>query len=93
MSEYYCSHCGSAAVGDSRGGSMNYYLTCGCDEGEWINDGRGGYFSNPTGATLISRDEYEKEIRRLKRENKDMRGDSELQKLRRENEELKRGKR
>jgi hypothetical protein len=23
---------------------------CGCDQGEWIDDGRGGYYDNPTGA-------------------------------------------
>lgn len=46
MSDYVCSRCGAPAASDTRMGSVDTWLPCGCDRrGAWVNDGRGGYFS------------------------------------------------
>ena len=52
MSNYICSHCGAGAYYDGRCGD-GPILMCGCDKGQWINDGRGGYYDNPTGAKAV----------------------------------------
>lgn len=52
MHNYVCSHCGAAAYYDGRCGD-GPVLMCNCDRGEWINDGRGGYYSNPNNAKPI----------------------------------------
>lgn len=49
---YVCSHCKQAAYFDGRCGD-GPVLTCGCDKGEWVNDGRGGFYTNPTGAQPV----------------------------------------
>jgi hypothetical protein len=51
---------------DSRDGAP--VPLCGCDQGEWIDDGRGGYYDNETGAKPVKggpsrRTGYEKERR------------------------------
>lgn len=48
---YVCSNCGKAAFYDGRCGD-GAVLVCGCDKrgSEWINDGRGGYHTNPSNA-------------------------------------------
>lgn len=46
-----CSKCGAAAYYDGRNGD-DPILLCGCDKGQWIDDGRGGFY-NPTGAKAI----------------------------------------
>jgi hypothetical protein len=56
--EYYCNTCGAKAGSDARMGSLDVYLTCGCDKNKvWINDGRGGYFYSP--AHPITAQEFE----------------------------------
>lgn len=57
MHNYVCSHCGVGAMYDGRCGD-GPVLVCGCDKGEWINDGRGGYHY-PTGATAIQAENYD----------------------------------
>jgi hypothetical protein len=53
MNNYVCSKCGSGAYYDGRMGD-GPILTCGCDKGEWVDEGsRGGYYHNPTGAKPI----------------------------------------
>lgn len=52
MSNYVCSRCGAGAYYDGRCGD-GPILMCGCDKGQWINDGRGGYYDNPTGAQAV----------------------------------------
>lgn len=52
MQEYHCSVCGAGAYYDGRCGD-GPVLMCGCNKGEWINDGRGGYYANPTGARAV----------------------------------------
>lgn len=52
-----CSRCGAAAYYDGRCGD-GPVLMCGCDRGVWIDDGRGGYFDNPTGAKPVDKDDY-----------------------------------
>lgn len=52
MSNYMCSRCGAGAFYDGRCGD-GPVLMCGCDQGAWIDDGRGGYYDNPTGAKPI----------------------------------------
>lgn len=56
MSNYVCSRCGAGAYYDGRCGD-GPILMCGCDKGQWINDGRGGYYDNPTGATAIKKED------------------------------------
>ena len=50
MSDYKCPNCGAAAYNDGRMGD-GPILTCGCDKRgqQWVDDGRGGYYTNPTG--------------------------------------------
>ena len=48
---WICSECGAKAYYDGRC-SDGPILTCGCDEGPWIDDGRGG-FHYPTGAKPV----------------------------------------
>jgi len=53
MSQYYCNRCGAAAYYDGRCGD-GPILTCGCSEsGTWVDDGRGGYWSNPDNAQPV----------------------------------------
>jgi len=54
MSSHVCSNCGAPAYYDGRCGD-GPVLTCGCDRrgSRWINDGRGGYMSNPSGARPV----------------------------------------
>ncbi len=52
MENYVCSVCGAAAYYDGRCGD-GPILMCGCDKGQWINDGRGGYFDNPRNAQPV----------------------------------------
>lgn len=52
MHNYVCSVCGAAAYYDGRCGD-GPILMCGCDKGEWINDGRGGYYDNPKNAQPV----------------------------------------
>lgn len=56
MSNYVCSRCGAGAYYDGRCGD-GPILMCGCDKGRWIDDGRGGYHDNPTGAQAVKDDE------------------------------------
>jgi len=51
MTDYCCSACGAEAYFDGRCGD-GPVLLCGCDRGEWVDDGRGG-FNWPTGAKAI----------------------------------------
>jgi hypothetical protein len=45
--DYKCNKCGAGAMVDTRGGSVDVVLMCRCDtKGEWIDDGRGGYYNN-----------------------------------------------
>lgn len=55
MSNYVCSNCGQAAGYDGRCGD-GAYLVCGCDREnrEWVNDGRGGYYTNPSNAHPVA---------------------------------------
>lgn len=57
---YVCSHCGEPAYNDGRMGD-GPILVCGCDRrgSRYINDGRGGYRSNPTGAVPIQADSFD----------------------------------
>lgn len=50
--DWHCSNCGAPAYYDGRCGD-GPVLMCGCDKGAWIDDGRGGYTDNPTGAKPI----------------------------------------
>ena len=52
MYKRQCSHCGKLAYYDGRMGD-GPILTCSCDKGRWINDGRGGYESNPRNAQPV----------------------------------------
>lgn len=52
MDSYVCSRCGAGAYYDGRCGD-GPVLMCGCDQGRWIDDGRGGYYDNPTGASAV----------------------------------------
>ncbi len=54
MSGYSCSVCGASAYYDGRCGD-GPILTCGCDKrgGRWVNDGRGGYHTNPSNAQPV----------------------------------------
>ncbi len=67
MIDRYCSVCGQPAIRDSRGGSVDHYLVCGCGEDVWVNDGRGGYMANSENAKPVTADEY----MRLKQNKKD----------------------
>lgn len=51
MRDFVCSACGSAAYFDGRCGD-GPVLTCGCDRrgSRFVDDGRGGYLTNPTNA-------------------------------------------
>ena len=55
MAEYVCSSCGAAAYYDGRCGD-GPVLMCGCDKGQWIDDGRGGYHDNPKNAHPVEND-------------------------------------
>lgn len=57
MSSYSCSNCGASAYYDGRCGD-GPILMCGCDKrgARWINDGRGGYYTNPSGAEPVPSD-------------------------------------
>jgi hypothetical protein len=57
MSNYVCSHCGAAAYYDGRCGD-GPVLMCGCDKGRWVNDGRGGYYTNPRNAQAVESENY-----------------------------------
>lgn len=58
MSDYRCSVCGAEAYYDGRCGD-GPVLTCGCDQGPWVDEGsRGGYHSNPRGATPVKSGDY-----------------------------------
>lgn len=57
MSNYVCSVCGAGAYYDGRCGD-GPVLMCNCDKGRWIDDGRGGYYDNPTGAQAVPSDSY-----------------------------------
>jgi len=59
MSNYCCSHCGAAAYYDGRCGD-GPILMCGCDKRgrRWVNDGRGGYYTNPSGAQPVEGENY-----------------------------------
>ncbi len=54
MSGYACSVCGAEAYHDGRMGD-GPILMCGCDKrgSRWVNDGRGGYRTNPSGAEPV----------------------------------------
>lgn len=54
MSRYVCNNCGHEAAYDGRCGD-GAYLVCGCDrkDREWVNDGRGGYDTNPSNARPV----------------------------------------
>ncbi len=57
MADYVCSKCGRPAASDARMGSLDVYLTCGCDRNaRWINDGRGGYYE--TDANPVKVEDY-----------------------------------
>ena len=60
MSNYVCSECGAAAYYDGRCGD-GPILTCGCNKRKrrWVDDGRGGYYTNPPKAEPIEREAYE----------------------------------
>lgn len=62
MSEVFvCSNCGSICGKDSRGGSLDVYLTCKCAENYiWYNDGQGGYPVYQNNATPIRIEDYRK---------------------------------
>jgi hypothetical protein len=64
LMSYCCSICGAAAYYDGRCGD-GPILTCGCDKGQWINDGRGGYYDNPARAKPI-KDTQERPKKRRK---------------------------
>lgn len=52
--KYVCSKCGEPAATDCRMGSMDVYLTCGCDRnGVWVDDGRGGYWDTDAQPVLV----------------------------------------
>ena len=57
MSNYSCSICGKEAYYDGRCGD-GPILMCGCDKRgqRWVNDGRGGYYTNPSGAEPVQSD-------------------------------------
>ncbi len=57
MSGYSCSVCGAEAYYDGRMGD-GPVLTCGCDKrgSRHVDDGRGGYDTNPSGATPVKGD-------------------------------------
>lgn len=62
MAEYVCSRCGRPAGSDSRGGSLDVYLTCECrNRGTWVNDGRGGYWESD--ANPVPAEDYYKDSR------------------------------
>lgn len=50
--DYMCSRCGATAYYDGRCGD-GPVLLCNCAKGQWIDDGRGGYQDNPTGAKAV----------------------------------------
>lgn len=54
MTEYVCSNCGKVAFYDGRNGDSPV-LVCGCEKRKrrWVNDGRGGYYTNPTKAEPV----------------------------------------
>lgn len=57
---YKCNKCGATAMVDTRGGAVDVVLLCGCDtKGEWIDDGRGGYYNND--AKPVPAKEYDDE--------------------------------
>lgn len=51
MAEYKCSVCGAPAYYDGRCGD-GPVLLCKCEEegGQWVDDGHGGYHTNPRNA-------------------------------------------
>ena len=49
---YICSVCRQVCYFDGRCGD-GPILMCGCDKGEWVNDGRGGFYTNPSGAKPV----------------------------------------
>ncbi len=60
MSNYVCSHCGAEAYYDGRCGD-GPVLMCGCDKRgrRWVDDGRGGYYTNPSGAAPVEGESYD----------------------------------
>jgi hypothetical protein len=57
MKNFVCSICGESSYYDGRCGD-GPILICGCDKGQFINDGRGGYYDNPTNAQAVESDNY-----------------------------------
>lgn len=57
MSDYCCSACGARAYYDGRCGD-GPVLVCGCDKrgSRWVDDGRGGYHTNPSSAQPVESD-------------------------------------
>jgi hypothetical protein len=56
---YICSNCSAPAYIDGRDGD-EIILLCGCDrrDREWIEDGDGGHWTNPSGAKPIDAPYY-----------------------------------
>lgn len=54
---YVCNCCGAKAYYDGRCGD-GPILMCGCDKrgSHWVNDGRGGYRTNPSGVVPVEVD-------------------------------------
>ncbi len=59
MNDYVCSRCGAKAFYDGRCGD-GPVLMCGCDRkgSVYVQDGRGGYWTNPTQAQPVKEDDY-----------------------------------
>lgn len=56
--DYVCSSCGESVYYDGRCGD-GLVLACGCGLGEWVDDGRGGYYEL-TEAKPIHKSKYKK---------------------------------
>lgn len=52
MNDYICSVCGAGAYYDGRCGD-GPVLICGCNELVWVDEGSGGYYTNPLRATPV----------------------------------------
>lgn len=66
---YKCSICGKAAYYDGRCGD-GPVLMCGCDRAgsRWVDDGRGGFWTNPTGAKPVdAKDDFRSHKGKTKR--------------------------
>lgn len=65
MTSFICNKCGSAAYFDGRMGD-GPVLMCGCDEsGQFVDDGKGGYYINDAkpveGKSKPSKKDYSRE--------------------------------